>query len=199
MYLKDAFTYSNQDRLLTHTHQIGLTGAPELLADNTYNELGQLVSKKVGRTVASPLQKVDYSYNIRGWMTEINKVAGSTNPLQQGTDPLDLFAFKINYNTVQNETNYTGKELYNGNISETYWRTSSDNVLRKYGYFYDDLNRLKNAVYQKPGNSVAVTNSYNESLSYDKNGNILALQRKGEYEDNALQLQTDNLNYFYNF
>jgi RHS repeat-associated protein len=35
-------------------------------------------------------------------------------------------------------------------------------------------------------------------MSYDKNGNILALQRKGEYEDNALQLQTDNLNYFYN-
>jgi RHS repeat-associated protein len=197
LYLKDAFTYSNQDRLLTHTHQIGLTGIPELLADNTYNELGQLVSKKVGRTVASPLQKVDYSYNIRGWLTEINKVAGSPNPLQQGTDPLDLFAFKINYNTVQNETNYIGKELYNGNISETYWRTSSDNVLRKYGYFYDDLNRLKNAVYQKPGSLVAVTNSYNESLSYDKNGNITALQRNGEYEDNVNQLQTDNLNYFY--
>ena len=155
------------------------------------------MTKKVGNTALLPLQKVDYNYNIRGWLTEINKVDGTINPLTQGSDPQDLFAFKINYNTVENESNYVGKELYNGNISETYWRTSNDNVIRKYGYKYDDLNRLKEAIYQKPDLAAATTNSYNESVTYDKNGNIMTLQRKGEYEDSVYNLLIDNLTYSY--
>ena len=148
------------------------------MAENTYDELGQLMTKKVGNTALLPLQKVDYNYNIRGWLTDINKVDGTINPLTQGSDPQDLFAFKINYNTVENESNYVGKELYNGNISETYWRTSSDNVLRKYGYKYDDLNRLKEAIYQKPDLAAATIKSYNETVKYDKNVNIMSLKRK---------------------
>lgn len=98
---------------------------------------------------------------------------------------------------MQDETNYTGTELYNGNISETYWRTASDNVLRKYGYEYDTLNRLTNAIYQKPESAVVVTNSYNESLTYDKNGNITGLNRSGEYDDTTSNLIIDNLTYNY--
>lgn len=103
----------------------------------------------------------------------------------------------MNYNQVENALNYTGKALYNGNISETYWRTSSDNLKRKYGYFYDNLNRLKNAVYQKPNLAVPVTNSYNESLTYDKNGNITSLFRNGEYDDAGYALEIDRLEYNY--
>jgi len=33
--------------------------------------------------------------------------------------------------------------------------------VRKYGYKYDQLNRLQKAVYQKPYESTPVTNSYN--------------------------------------
>ena len=191
----DAFTYTQQDRLLTHTHQIN-DGDIQLLTKNEYDDLGQLIVKRVGGTDLTgsiPLQKVDYTYNIRGWLKEINSV----NDLSSNSDPQDLFAFKINYNEVENETNYTGKELYNGNISETYWRTASDNRLRKYGYYYDDLNRLKSAIYQKPGTTVVVTNSYNESMDYDKNGNILYLQRTGEYDDPSQYLLIDELKYYY--
>jgi RHS repeat-associated protein len=46
-------------------------------------------------------------------------------------------------------------------------------------YQYDNLNRLKAATYQKAG---TVTNAYNESLTYDKNGNILTLNRNGTSE-----------------
>jgi RHS repeat-associated protein len=195
IYVKEVFTYSSQDRLLTHTHQIGTAGTPQVLTQNSYNELGRLVSKKVGNTVSAPLQKVDYSYNIRGWLTEINKVDGSANPLQQGSDPIDLFAFKINYNDpITNDENGTIVPLYNGNIAETTWRTNTDNTLRRYGYKYDHLNRLKSAVYQKGS---VVSNSYNESTTYDKNGNIMSMQRNGDFDDLTTTFQMDNLTYKY--
>ncbi|GEC77708.1 DUF6443 domain-containing protein [Flavobacterium aquatile] len=193
--VKDAFTYTTQDRLLTHTHQIN-GGTIQLLANNEYDELGQLISKRIGGTDVTGttyLQKVDYTYNIRGWLKGIN----DTGNLSVPGDPQDLFAFKINYNTVENETDYTGTQLYNGNISETYWRTAGDNKLRKYGYKYDNLNRLSDAIYQKPEEAVVVTNSFNESLDYDKNGNITKLLRKGEYDDYIYNIQIDNLEYVY--
>jgi RHS repeat-associated protein len=196
LFVKEAYTYSDQDRLLTHTHQIGTAGTPQLIAKNTYNELGQLITKNVGGTnttsTAIGLQKVDYSYNIRGWLKGINDVTD----LKTSTEN-DLFAFKLNYNVVDNAPNSNCKALFNGNISETYWRTNSDNIKRKYSFEYDNLNRLKNAIYQKPDMATAPTNSYNESMQYDKNGNIVALQRNGDYDDAVYPLQIDNLNYSY--
>ncbi|PIF32655.1 RHS repeat-associated protein [Flavobacterium sp. 9] len=191
--VKEKFTYTAQNRLLTHTHQIG-TEKEQLLADNTYDALGQLVGKNVGNITGSPLQKIGYNYNIRGWLTEINKTAN----LQQGSDPKDLFAFKINYNTTEGNSAVT-KALYNGNIAETFWTSNSDGgILHGYGYQYDLLNRLKNATYQTP-KLTDNKNYFGENMDYDKNGNIMKLQRKfmagtisNPYEDNM-----DNLGYFY--
>jgi RHS repeat-associated protein len=180
---KEVFTYSPQGRLLTQTHQIN-ADAPQLIASNTYDELGQLISKKVGNTTALPLQKVDFSYNIRGWMTGINNIASLT----QAGDPKDLFAFKINYNTSTSGISGV-KALYNGNIAETLWNTAD--IQRSYGYKYDNLNRLTDATFQKAG---VTTNAYNESLSYDKNGNIMSLIRNGS---NETAVQMDNLVYSY--
>jgi len=187
--VKEAFTYSPQKRLLTHTHQIN-GGAEQLLADNTYDELGKLISKKVGNTSALPLQNVNYTYNVRGWMTKINEIGS----LQQGTDPTDLFGFKLNYNTVEGSVTAANK-LYNGNIAETFWRTATDGgFVRNYGYKYDNLNRLKEANYQKSGQ---LTNMYNENLIYDKNGNIKNLSRYGDRDEQYLPIQIDNLEYGY--
>lgn len=203
--VNDYFTYSDQGRLLLHTHKTG-SGAVQLLARNTYDKLGQLKSKKVGgedTTGLTCLQNVHYGYNIRGWLKEINKM----NSLAQTGDPTDLFAFALNYNTVANELKNDAeapvRALYNGNISETFWKTSSDGLARKYGYRYDNLNRLRAAVYQKPdlgsGLPVEVTHSYDETISYDKNGNIMSLQRNGylDNDDPGLNYQIDNLAYTY--
>lgn len=186
--IEEKFTYSQQDRLLTHTHKIG-AGTAQLMAANTYDALGQLMSKNVGNSTGAPLQKVDYNYNIRGWLTEINKTAG----LQQGTDPKDLFTFKINYNTTQ-AVIIGVNGLYNGNISETLWRTGSDDIERAYGYQYDNLNRLKNAIYENAG---ATTNAYDENLTYDKNGNIMSLKRNGDIDPQVQPVLLDNLVYTY--
>ncbi|UPZ36526.1 hypothetical protein MUB18_20785 [Sphingobacterium sp. PCS056] len=206
----DTYTYTEEDRLLLHKHKIN-GGAEQLLAKNTYDELGQLVSKNVGGTDitgAVGLQKVDYRYNIRGWMTDINNNA----PLGSAEFELgsgDLFGFKINYNQVtETETarivfsgssaNGEVKPLYNGNIAETYWLSSTDNQIRKYGYKYDPLNRLRKAYYQKPLNIVPVPRSYDEEVKYDKNGNIISLKRNGNLDNPLFAIEIDDLTYTYN-
>ncbi|ABQ05691.1 DUF6443 domain-containing protein [Flavobacterium johnsoniae] len=187
--VKEEFAYSPQDRLLTHTHQIN-GGAVELLASNTYDDLGQLISKKTGNSTGNPLQKVDYKYNIRGWLTAINQ----TGNLQADLGLTDLFAFKINYDKPSS-SDITS--LYNGNISETAWRTSSDFSLRSYRYEYDKLNRLTSAVYAKPEDAISVSGAYNESLMYDKNGNIKFLERFGGSDAPSITFKIDDLTYSY--
>ncbi len=184
----ETFTYSPQDKLLVHKHKIN-TGSDVLIAKNNYDELGQLIKKEVGGTETSSYQKIDYKYNIRGWLKEINNVDDIV------TDN-DLFAFKINYNNGTTP-------LYNGNISETFWRSASDNILRKYEYSYDKLNRLLEANYSKPSDSynvnppLSVNDSYLEKLEYDKNGNITSLIRNGDLDASNFEIQIDNLEYFY--
>lgn len=193
---KDVFTYTDQSRPLKHTHKIN-TGGEQLLSLNTYDELGRLKTKKVGGTDvsgATALQFVDYKYNVRGWLSEINDV----DNLGQASSPLDLFGFKINYTEVEDDINGTVSPLYNGNIAETFWRSSSDNIKRKYGYSYDHQNRLMDAYYQLPGTSVPRTDSYSAHYSYDRNGNILSLQRNGEQDLASSVIEIDDLDYTYN-
>jgi len=201
--IRDDFAYTAQDRLLSHTHTINNL-APQLLALNTYNEIGQLITKKVGNndiTGANALQYVNYGYNIRGWLKNINSVDGLSSSLGirpgLSSSPQDLFAFKINYNEPISQTiNGSATPLFNGNIAETTWRTASDNIQRRYGYSYDNLNRLKDAWYQIPGAAVPIRNSYDEHLMYDQNGNITSLQRNGE-QDTTTPIGIDNLTYTY--
>jgi RHS repeat-associated protein len=140
-------------------------------------------------------QKVDYQYNIRGWLLAINNTAD----LDYTTDPMDLFAFGINYNSpVTNNISGAVVPLYNGNIAETSWRSGTDNVLRRYGYKYDKLNRLRNSYYQKPNNTTPVTNMYNEQMTYDKNGNIQNMQRNGDFDSDVYgAIEIDDLSYTY--
>lgn len=177
----EVFSYAPQGQLISHIHQVG-NDAPQQLSVPEYDALGQLIQKNVGGVVGgSPLQKVNYRYNIRGWMTQINDV----NNLQD-----DLFAFKINYNVRDHQESTL---LYNGNISATYWRTQTDNTKRHYNYQYDALNRLTSAHY---GKNDILTHNYNESLGYDRNGNILYLSRYG-INDYGDPIPIDDI--FYNY
>ena len=195
-HVKDDYSYDLQDRLLVHTQVIN-ENAPQLIAKNDYDELGHLVTKQVGGTDVEGyvgLQKVDYQYTVRGWLKSINSIESLT--ANEG-DPTDLFAFKINYNETASDQNAEVSKLYNGNISETYWRTSTDNVLRRYGYRYDALNRLNKSIYQKEAYE---TRMYNEAMEYDKNGNINHLTRNGDLDADAFgagYLQIDDLSYQY--
>jgi len=195
--ITENFTYDHQNRLLTHTHQVD-NNPVEYLVQNKYNELSQLEYKKVGGTgLGQGLQQIDYKYNIRGWMTQINNPAD----LSGG----DLFGYKIKYNQVDGQqipnsdfTNLQVKPKYNGNIVEIDWKTNTttgDN-LRRYGYVYDGLNRLLAGFYQKDTNPTA--KEYFEKMDYDLNGNITNLKRsEGILNGSGTAMTIDNLNYIY--
>ncbi|MCV6629883.1 MAG: TIGR02269 family lipoprotein [Flavobacteriaceae bacterium] len=97
-----------------------------------------------------------------------------------------MFNFSIGYNSGTNP-------LYNGNISETKWRTAnSDSSLKSYAYSYDPLNRISSAI----GGS---TSNYDlSSIAYDKNGNITSIVRRGHTNSGATSFGVmDNLVYTY--
>ena len=167
----DNFTYDHMGRLLTQTQTLG--GHTETLVENSYDELGQLVEKKVG----GGLQTVDYQYNVRGWLKQIN------DPNSLGND---LFAFRIAYN----DPVHGGTPQYIENLSESEWKTANDNVTRWYRYSYDGLNRMESAD--------SYNGNYDVSFTYDKMGNITALNRKGHTNSGATTFGTmDDLVYTY--
>ena len=186
----DAFEYDHVNRLLQQTQQIN-NQAIEVIAENEYDELGQLKSKAVGgKTNQNRLQTVDYAYNVRGWLKSIN------NPQASLSD--DFFAFELKYNTLSSYNKLNSTKLYNGNISETIWRTKSDNKKRGYGYTYDALNRIRRARY-KAGNDFTEEENFfdNKNILYDENGNITQLDRFSPNNDFTNEEKTDQLKYFY--
>ncbi|VXC58374.1 hypothetical protein CHRYSEO8AT_710001 [Chryseobacterium sp. 8AT] len=185
--ITENFTYDHQNRLLTHKHQVD-NNAVEYLAQNKYNELSQLEYKKVGGTsLGQGLQQVDYKYNIRGWITKIN----NPNDLSGG----DLFGYEIKYTNPVYSSLTTGK--YNGNIVEIDWRNSFDNILKRYDYTYDGLNRLKKGLYAEPDAVNPQNGNFDEYLTYDLNGNISNLQRKAVPVSGLTSTVVDNLDYQY--
>ncbi|WP_282088321.1 DUF6443 domain-containing protein [Aquimarina algiphila] len=175
----DKFEYDHMGRLLTQTQKIN-TQDTEQIVSNTYDAIGQLESKAVGGVAnaseaTSPLQEVNYKYNIRGWLKTINEGTTANG---------DLFGFVLEYNTGTNP-------LYNGNITKTSWQTSNDDINRSYNYTYDALNRIVTGI-SNNGN-------YNlTNVTYDKMGNILSLNRTGHLNEAATSFGAmDNLGYTY--
>lgn len=157
-------TYDHADRLLTSTTTID--GREKELVANTYNEVGELVTKEMGGNV----QKVDYAYNARGWLATIN---GGTS----FDDPNDKFGMALKYGSAGE----AGHTYYNGNIGGMEWKNNSS---QKYDFSYDGVNRLKLAEYNMGwGNQHDQTV---DNIAYDANGNIETLRRKrnGGYIDN---------------
>jgi RHS repeat-associated protein len=147
-----------------------------------YDALGQLVKKKLGAKpgAGTELAKLDYTYNIRGWLKAINK----------------------NYITAANSDQYFGLELgydkngslgsftpqYNGNISGALWKSEGDQQRRKQDFTYDVTNRLTGADFNQYVSGSGASAVFNKSagmdfsvsgLTYDANGNILSIKQKG--------------------
>ncbi|WP_228442166.1 RHS repeat domain-containing protein [Chryseobacterium nematophagum] len=183
--ITEVFTYDHENRLLKHTHKVD-NNPEEILAQNTYNELSQLQTKKVGGVnPTSPVQTIDYKYNIRGWMTKINDPSNLNGK---------LFGYEIKYNNPVLTTLAPAK--YNGNIAEIDWKTSNDGILRRYAYHYDGLNRLLYGHYAEPLSTIPQTDHFGESMEYDLNGNITHLYRNAK-NPNGQAMQIDNLSYTY--
>ncbi|MBP1167983.1 RHS repeat-associated protein [Chryseobacterium sp. PvR013] len=183
--IQERFVYDDQKRLLKHYHKVN-SQMEELLAENTYNDLGQLINKKTGNTTDTPLQSIDHTYNIRGWLTKVNDPANLNGK---------LFGYELKYHNPVYSTVSTGK--YNGNIAEIDWSSADTGTFRRYNYQYDGLDRLKNGIYSEPNATVPQNDYYNEALTYDLNGNIQTLKRNRFLTGFGAQL-IDDLTYTYN-
>lgn len=146
------------------------TSALVTLAAYAYNELGQQVEKKLHSTNGSSyLQKIDYRYTIRGWLSRINDRGLS--------EPSDLFGMELIYNEPPVLSASTRQ--YNGNIAEIILNDRVLNRFSGYAFEYDKLGRMHTATHNgvnSAGNFVS--GAYSEhGISYDLNGNILSLTR----------------------
>lgn len=172
LQVAETMQYDHAGRLLATRQQ--LPGEAQLvpIASMTYNELGQLMRKTIG--TGGLTQNVDYRYNVRGWLTHLNDSA-----LQE---PSDLFGLELCY-----ENSFTaGYEQYNGNLTGQKWRSKYDQTERAYGYIYDHVNRLLQGDYvARAATTITapwtaeVDNYRLYGMSYDDNGNILSLRRRG--------------------
>ncbi|HCW09189.1 MAG TPA: hypothetical protein DGG95_17670, partial [Cytophagales bacterium] len=183
----ETFAYDHAQRLTQTTHSVN-GATPVLLLQNTYNEIGQLVTKSLGA------QNVDYRYNIRGWLTSINNSQLASDGGITNSDPNDLFGMNLSYNDVV--SGIGNLPQYNGNISAIKWSSNLALGTVKdvaYSYTYDTLNRIKSASYlTDPGVWTPSSNFAETGFGYDLNGNIRKLSRT-----NASGATMDALTYDY--
>lgn len=177
-----------------------MIGVDVLLTLNEYNELGQLVDKKLHSTVSTGTnakQSVDYRYNIRGWLVSMNNAQLVNDGQLTNDDTNDLFGMNLTYNTT--DPGLGNSPLYNGNISAITWSNHlATGPIKQngYTYTYDPLNRIKTSSFKEkntawviPANSALSETGFN----YDLNGNITTLQRN----DKRTSGWMDNLAYTY--
>ena len=138
---------------LTSTRHKICTQTEVILDSMQYDALGRMTKKILN----GGGEAIDYTYNIRNWTKSISSPRFSETMYYQ--DALD-----------------SKPVCYNGNISAVKWGAGITQD-KKYYYTYDKLNRMKKATYWPD-------ETYNEEITqYDKNGNILGLNRNGYVHD----------------
>ena len=192
----ESFVYDHARRLKETWLSINGAAAVNTSA-LTYNELGQLITKKLHVSGSSYAQKIDYTYNIRGWLKSIN----NPDDLLTSTEN-DAFGMRLLYNDATSLNSVASDPQYNGNIAGAIWQNSQDKKLAAYSYRYDALSRITNGNYAEKGTTWAIPDGYKYSengLKYDNNGNILFLNRHGSNDrrDSKGSIAMDSLVYNY--
>lgn len=188
--VKKQYEYDHAGRSVSLKHQVN-AGPVVTLAAYRYNELGQQVEKKLHSTDNTNfLQKVDYRYNIRGWLTHVNDAALSESS--------DLFGMELRYN--EGALSQPGLAYLNGHIAEIVVNDRIDNKQKAYTYSYDRMGRLNAASFMARSatgwNDLA--GGFNEEgIVYDLNGNIKNLQRYAVFNGQSTRQKIDQLTYTY--
>lgn len=181
-----------------------LHGAEKVIVENEYDELSQLKHKRLGPVGnTSAVEELKYLYNIRGWLTSINKgyLDGDF------ADNSRYFGMELSYDNIAGGVNpdYINPQ-FNGNIAGTTWKSKGDAIKRRYNFSYDKVNRLLSADFIQNNNGNNWDNSQidftskmgdgtDPNTAYDENGNILQMQQWGIKLNSIIQI--DNLIYKY--
>jgi hypothetical protein len=178
----NSYTYDTKGRLLK-IYQGNNTTTEQLVAQYEYNELGQMVDKKLHNTTGTSfLQSVDYRYTINGQLQSINNAQLDVNAATND-ETNDYFGMELLYNTTDGVNGVGNTAYYNGNISAVKWKglgpASGNAGSRAYLFTYDKSNQLKSAASKGRATTTwsVEANTLNETMTYDHNGNIKTLQR----------------------
>ena len=205
-----AFKYGyDHDWRLTKTSLLHKSLETQLSA-LSYTETGMLRDKVLHPDQSAGLYQLHYSYNVRGWLTEVNSLK-SINPALK-------FGMKLFYEKLSEHAESHAAPQYNGNISAMQWYTrdaEADNRISGYAYNYDALSRLTDALLYRyddksvsyAGHEQAIDRKQNwgrvtgigsvSDIKYDKNGNILSLKRYARNDDECFLF--DDLAYYYDY
>ncbi|NBA87971.1 hypothetical protein GVN16_19530 [Emticicia sp. CRIBPO] len=150
----------------------------------TYSDLGELSRKTLG----CDLQKVDFTYNIRGWMSGMNNPQNMT----PNAGEFDFFAMTLNYAGDGNISSQTYRSAYRtGFHTDNYAITAQP--IYTHTFTYDAQKRLNGSSlgHTATPNIFKLEGAESGKMGYDENGNIKSLHRliNGVY--------IDKLNYNY--
>ena len=170
--LDRTFEYDSRNRLLKETAQFN--DGEQAVVAYSYDAVGQLTGKTYG-TGAHAIHET-MEYNIQGWLTEKNS---------------ELFDMNLNYFQAPREW---FEPSYTGNIVSWQWSHKQINGNAygddcEYGFHYDDLSRLT-AAELFINDSIDANNEYTENdITYDKNSNILTLNRTSSSEEDDREFE----------
>ena len=169
------YEYDLMGKVANTYHSLKNTKPSLATSTLTYSKRDEVLQNNLAGT----LQKMDFTYNYRGWLTGINPIIEN-----------DVFSATYKYGTGIFPT-------FNGNISEIETKISTptqtlSNI--KQAYKYDGLNRLTSSKSYTPG-TTTLNNQFNTYYEYDIMGNIKKLSRNS-FISNAVT-KIDSLTYTY--
>ena len=146
-------------------------GGEQAVVAYAYDELGQLTGKTYGTGQHAIHETMDY--NMQGWLTEKSS---------------ELFDMQLRY--YDPESHLSDRASYTGNISSWRWKhrlinNDDDSENRLYAFTYDDLARLVDTDLYLDDSYGASNEFVENGISYDKNSNIITLNRQGFPDENV--------------
>ena len=167
------YAYDHVGRLVKTTYSVNGSDKRDLSVVD-YDNYGRILLENIMGKDA-----VLYNYNVRNWPLSIES---------------DNFKERLCYNVCNNGL-CSWQNLYNGNIGAMSWQCGNG-IKRAFHFTYNAQNMLTDSGYNEGDRQNDGQGNYDESLSYDKMGNVQSLLRSGLLDDGSYGL-IDNLSYSY--
>ncbi|GAA4906123.1 hypothetical protein GCM10023313_06020 [Mucilaginibacter defluvii] len=196
------YYYDQVGRFLYGRRKYGSNNSWKQVKTLLYDVFGRIKTKALGQdywTATPALETLEYSYNIHGWLTGINREYALSNVDHDQRNK--YFGLALDYDNKSGEFLNSRR---NGQINAAVWKTQGDNVTRRFDYGYDNIGRFASASYlqkdQPSGQWSNLTADFSvKGISYDENGNILTYQRKSQLPGQLGGTIIDDLEYHYKY
>lgn len=184
------------------------SNAFKTVASYEYDDLSRIKTKHLDPEYNNPnlgradLESLNYSFNIHGQLTGINKDYALKAPATYDKWG-HFFGMYFGYD---NSDNVFDKARLSGQMTGAMWNSQGDDAQRKYNYTYDNALRLINADYkeqQHPNDGWSNTKmdfsvgGFSGQITYDLNGNLLSMSQKGVIPGSTAPITIDDLRYSY--